>query len=207
MVTLDEKANVYRDIRGQPLPRITTVLNQLEDFRHVPHDILEYARILGTAVHEACEYYDRSTLDTDTVDPVVAPYLAGYGQFLHDENPEILMIEQVVSHGVHKYAGRLDRGMRLRGRRAIVDLKTPKDVRVALVGPQTAAQLEALNYMLRTTMTPAEFQVERYERRWALQLTCEGTYKLVELSDTADLAVFLSCLNCMRWKEKYGLRT
>lgn len=204
-LTFDADRHVYY-VDGKPIPNVTSILNELWDFeRFVDHETLEYARSLGTAVHDCTEFHDRGTLDEDTVPAEAAPYLAAYRKFLHDENPQILLIEQIVTHGLHRYAGKLDRGVKLRNRRGILDIKSSKAIDLALVGPQTAAYLEAANYTLRATLTPAEYLSECFERRWALKLCDDGTYELTECKDTADLAVFLSCLNIRKWRAKHGL--
>lgn len=222
-LTLNEETHTYTDATGAVWPGVTSILNELCDFSMVPADALEYARQLGTAVHEACEYHDRGTLDLESVDAAVMPYLKAYWRFLEIETPEIHGIEELVWHSGERYAGKLDRRMVLRKRRSIVDVKTPKDVRKELVGPQTAAYLRAFNRMLYLGQgwpdvadqsagaiaarkeAAARYEAEKYERRYALQLRNDGTYKLHELTDPADFDIFRSCQNIRAWRAKHAI--
>jgi hypothetical protein len=223
-LTLHEETHTYTDATGAVWPGVTSILNELSDFSMVPRDTLEYARQLGTAVHEACEYHDRGTLDEASVDPAVRPYLDGYLSFLEREKPEIHLIESLVWHSGERYAGKLDRAMTLRKRRAILDVKTPKDVRKALVGPQTAAYLRAINRQIYLAQNwpdaadqtagavaarkdaAARFEAEKYERRYALQLRDDGTYHLHELTDPADARIFTACQDIRAWRAKHNLQ-
>jgi hypothetical protein len=222
-LTLNEETHTYTDATGAVWPGVTSILGELTDFSHVPADTLEYARQLGTAVHDATEYHDRGTLDLESVDSAVMPYLVAYWSFLDHEKPEVLGIEELVWHSGERYAGKLDRRMVLRGRRSILDVKTPKDVRKALVGPQTAAYLRAFNRMLYLGQAwpdmadqsagavaarkeaAAQYEAEKYERRYALQLKHDGTYTLHELTDPADFDIFRSCQNIRAWRQKHGI--
>lgn len=197
MIVLDEATHTYT-LNGVVVPGVTSILNELQDFSRVPPHILIPAQELGTAVHMACELYDRGTLDLASLDPMIEPYLEGYRKFLHDKRPEWFLIEERTYHAAHGYAGMLDRGGTLDGELAILDLKTTRALDLGLAGPQTAAYMEAVNHSM-TNGTP-------YKTRYALQLDDGGGYHLKRCADRADLAVFLSCLNLTRWRHKHGLK-
>jgi hypothetical protein len=205
MVVLDKQTHTYtRRDNGLVVPGVTSILDAtFQVFAKVPPDVLEYARELGTIVHETTELYDRNDLDAQSVDPVVEPYLEAWIKFRREQQPQILAIEQTVFHPLYGYAGMFDRGARLFDEKALLDIKTSSALDLALVGPQLAAYLEAINDELRRS--PLGPKEERYTRRYGIQLREDGTYRLVECKDPADLAVFLSCLNIQRWRQKHGL--
>lgn len=205
-VLFEPESHVYRlAATGEVLPGVTSVLRELSDYGRVPKDALERARQIGTAVHRGCELLAGGTLDWNTVHPLVKPRLDAYLKFLAHEKPEILWSEKLVFHRRHKYAGTADLGAQFDGHRAIIDFKTGL-LSTALAGPQTAAYLSAKNSELMEAVGSELYEHERYSKRWVLQLREDGDYRLTELKDPADEAVFLSCLNIRKWRQKHGLR-
>lgn len=205
MITFDEEKHEYRLLAtGELLLNVTSVLNELDDFRYVPEETLNYARDLGRAVHLACEYYDAGTLEWASVDAPVRPYVDAYARFIEREKPTILWNEQKIYHPKHRYAGKPDAGVVLYGERGILDRKTCRAIDLGLVGPQTAAYKAAKNCELALALSPEDYLREQYVRRWALQLMDDGKYRLAECRDAADEAVFLSCLTIRRWRDKHG---
>jgi len=70
-VTIDEHP-VYRD-GERVVPGVTGIIRAagLMDVT----GFNDYARDRGTAVHKAIELYERGTLDVDSLDEVITPYL------------------------------------------------------------------------------------------------------------------------------------
>jgi len=180
-------------VDGQRVPSVTQVLRSLFDFSHVPPAVLAAKGELGTAVHLACELDDDADLDESTVGEAVRPYLDGYRLFKQHKLTRVIATEQVVSHRIG-YAGKFDLLTEFDDARWLIDWKTPLVISPA-VALQTAAYVAALPAELAP---PAGMK----QKRAALQLKNDGTYKLHEFSDPNDFAIFASFLNVNAWKEK-----
>lgn len=63
----------------------------------------------GKYTHKATELYDQGTLDDDTVDDAILPYLDAYKSFREDCPIKIKGIEVMLWHPVYKYTGIIDR--------------------------------------------------------------------------------------------------
>jgi hypothetical protein len=94
---------------GQTLPSVTQVLRANgmtpEFYTRIDPWYLER----GKLIHLATEYDDRGTLDEDTVDEVVRPYLDAYRTFRADYRGQITGIEKRMWHPQLGYAGIIDR--------------------------------------------------------------------------------------------------
>jgi hypothetical protein len=94
---------------GQTLPSVTQVLRANgmtpEFYTRIDPWYLER----GKLIHLATEYDDRGTLDEDTVDEVVRPYLDAYRTFRADFRGKITGIEKRMWHPQLGYAGIIDR--------------------------------------------------------------------------------------------------
>ena len=60
------------------VPSVTTLLQQQDfmDFSFVNQlnqSLLERSQEFGTAIHEACEFYDKKTLEESSLDPGLKP--------------------------------------------------------------------------------------------------------------------------------------
>lgn len=182
-LTFDHASHTYR-FNGDIVPSVTQCLKTggVIDYSMIPQEVLQRAAIRGTAVHKACELFDLDTLDESTLDAEVGAYLKGYKAFLRDTGFQPARIEERIFHPQYKYAGTLDRTGTLKGQLALVDFKTG----IMLDGHR--AQLAA--YAMALPMP------RRY-RRFGLQLTSEGTYKIHEfpIRDLSlDFNVFLGAL-------------
>lgn len=188
MLHFDEPSHTYT-VDGARVPSVTQVLAACYDFSHVPPGVLAAKGELGTAVHAACELDDADDLDEESVHEAVRPYLDAYRLFKTHKCTHVIATEKIVHHPVHQYAGKLDLLTEFDGARWLVDWKTPLVISPA-VALQTAAYAAALP--------------DAYSGPWkraALQLKNDGTYRLHEFGDPNDFAVFVSFLNCHRWKE------
>lgn len=202
---LDFDAEDHRySIDGATLPSVTQIIGARWPIT-APPEKLEYARQVGKAVHSATEYYDRGTLNWDSLDAVVSPFVESWMQFLKDTGAVVLLIEQQVHHPVLNFAGTLDRTIRcpwLNGSPvAILDLKKPK--LTARVGVQTAGYLEAYN----TLRKRAGSTWPMAQRRFGLQLRPgEATpYRLKEFTDKSDWGAFLACLTLYNFERNHEL--
>lgn len=199
-IEFDPAAHRYR-VAGQFVPSVSTILKAALTFAGVPEDVLELALQRGTAVHRAVELDVLGTLDEATVDPRVAPYLAQWRKFCRDSGWQPIAPEVRCASARYGYAGTLDQVGRLPrtpGRTALLDLKTSATAPIT-VGPQTAGYEQAV----RETY-PNESWAYGPIDRYALLLT-RDTYRLVPLTNPADIAVFTSALTLWRWCRDHNL--
>jgi hypothetical protein len=183
----DEQLHRYT-LGGKPLPSVTQVLGLLQDWSHVDQETLAAAAQFGTHVHQAVDLWNRGVLDERALDPALAPYLAGWRQFLADTGAEVVASEVRMAHRTLLYAGTCDVILTWRRATCVLDIKTGAMPRT--VGPQLAAYAKAYE---------AEFPEARVRRRLALQLDGTG-YRLHECTDPKDWPLFMSALNCWRFK-------
>jgi hypothetical protein len=185
----DAATHTYR-LDGELVPSVTTVLKSvgLVEYSHIPQDVLQAAAHRGTAVHYALELLDRGELDYESLDPSIEFYVKAYGRFCAESGFIPAHIEYRVFHGLHRYAGTLDRTGVLDGALTVLDFKT------GLVLPGHAVQLAAYANCL---VMPRRF------RRIALQLCGDGTYRVHEYplgTMSRDIDLFLAALACHNFK-------
>lgn len=185
-------------LNGQPVPSVTQVLEPLTDYSHVPPAVLAHAQAIGTAVHRACELFDRDDLVMDSLDPRILGYLAAWQRFKSETGFVVEAAELRLASDVYRVAGTLDRVGLLRGvlgkPRAILEIKTTADFMPSF-GPQLAGywQLWRESKRLATSQLLAT-------RRYAVQLREDGTYRLQRYADHADFSVFTACLTLFHWR-------
>lgn len=187
-LNFDAASHTYQ-FQGRVVPGVTQILQPLVDFSRVPPAVLEAKRDLGTRVHEACQFDDEDDLDEASVQDDVRPYLQAWRKFRLETGAEVIACEQRVFDAMRLFAGTLDRVIKYRGVKWVVDIKTALAT-PSTVGPQTAAYLRALN----------DFSVIR---RAAIRLRPDGSYRLDELTDPNDWAVFNAALTLHNFKEKH----
>ena len=196
-VQFDEETHTYRDERGNYLPGVTTILKPVEDFEHVPQDILKAAADFGTNVHKAIELHIAGNLNWKTLDPALVPYVHAADKWLAKYNPAIGGNEVTVYHEQMRYAGRLDLFCKIRRRTRVfdevLDWKSSASLPVA-AGPQTAAYQRAL-----ATMSGKPHQ---HIRRRVVLLKPDGQYRNYEMKSPADWGIFLSCKNIWNFKHR-----
>jgi hypothetical protein len=188
---LDEATHTYT-YNGRVVPSVTRILEILHDFRSVPADVLDAARQFGTHVHSAIQLELEGTLDHETLDPNLKPYVDAAMRFIVDAGITVLDYEVRVYNKTHDYAGTADligevHPYRRKPQRVIVDWKTGLLPRT--VGPQLAAYAHAL---------------DGPHLRWAVQLCPGGSvpFKLAERKDPSDWSVFISCRNLHNWRNQ-----
>ncbi|HML99645.1 MAG TPA: hypothetical protein PKD75_14330 [Tepidiformaceae bacterium] len=176
-------------------PRVTTVLKPLGDFSMVDPEVLAHAAERGTAVHLATALYDQNDLDEGSIDPEVLPYLTGWIKFRNDTGfePYTCGVECRVESAQYQYRGTLDRAGELKGKAAILDIKTGSMIGLG-AGPQTAAYLHAWNEQAPTL---------RALRRYVVQLTPEADYRLIPMTSPDDWPEFLNLLGHYRFLERH----
>lgn len=197
-IEFDEANHLYF-VGGKPMPAVSEILSPLIDFGRVPPDVLEFARLRGTAVHKATELHDLGTLDEDSVDDNVRPYLDAWKEFRNDTGFIPMYIEHRVYSENYGYCGTIDRhGLmtKLSGSPgAVIDIKTPVQL-----GPVVGLQLAAYQEALRCHGIFRDL-------RFVVQLRGDGQYRLVPYIDKRDFGVFIALITLKRWREKNGIDT
>lgn len=203
-ITFREEDHTYW-LGDKLVPGVTSLMKPLFSYEWINEQVLERKSKLGTAVHFLTEIHDTGrNANTYDIHPEVLPYFEAYLKFLSEVKPVWDVVEQNVFHQGQMYAGRLDRfGL-------VYDLPSILDVKcVAQVTPgafvQCSAYAEA--YMNGNKFSPNVLQGRAIGtvHRHVLQLKPDGTYRMHQSksSHREDLAVFLSCLNIHRWKERH----
>jgi hypothetical protein len=187
-IGFDETRHEYK-VGGRNIPSVTQVLSILQDFGDVPADVLARAAEFGSHVHEACALDNTGQLDEDALDPALLPYLAQWRRFLADIGGAVLASEKRVYHPGLNYAGTLDALVRIRGKVAVVDIKTGIVPRT--VGPQLAAYQAAY--------FASDENEHAIRRRLCVQISGDD-YRVHDCKNPADWSVFQSCLNVWRFK-------
>lgn len=199
MLTFDRETHTYA-WNGAPVVNVTRITDSLNDYAGIPEEVMRAAADRGDAVHYATELYDLGELGAiDDQPAILRPYIAAWAKFRADTGFEPVDIEARVFSEKYRYAGTLDRTgrfSRLKHVKAdalcLLDIKATASLMPG-VGPQTAAYKQAYE----------ESRAARLKRRFAVQLKPDGDYRLEELSDQADLSVYLSAMTLHAWRERH----
>ncbi|WNO05978.1 hypothetical protein [Rhodoferax mekongensis] len=191
-IIFDEEAHIYR-LNGNIVPGVTSILKPLTDFSMVKTEVLESASKFGRAVHKACELDDLGELDEGSLDPALRPYLIAWRKFTADYQCEWEVVEQLVYHSALNYAGTPDRYGKVKGRAAVVDIKSVSGTMSPAVGPQLAAYKNAI---------PG---VPPVCDRIGVQLKPDGTYVAKNYIDRNDWPVFCSLLTLRNWCSHHNI--
>lgn len=175
-------------VNGVQVPSVTQILEPLNDFSQIRPEVLEAARQFGQHVHEACDLYDRGDLDWAALDPSLVPYVEAWKLFLDDSGAIVVSSETQVYHAKLAYAGSPDKVLAWGNRVVIPDLKATAVV-PKTVGAQTAAYAEAYHAM----------HGGKRPERYCIHLQA-GKYTSHARKDPADWSLFVSALNCWRFK-------
>ena len=144
-----------------------------------PLKAVSAARDIGTAVHGQIEAILRQQPVTPT--PETAPFVYAFTSFLATERPEFLGVEQMVANLTYRYAGTYDFGAKIRGRTALVDVKTGKLKRSHRLQLAAYAAAEFAGF----EGDPEQHPVPRFRDHYVLLLKPDGSYDLVDMEVTA----------------------
>ena len=187
-------------VGGQVIPHVTGLLQEfgLIDFSNVPHERLEYKRVLGMAVDLACDYLERQCLDESTLDKRILGYLGAYKKFreIVDFEPDLEKSMKPMYSKKWQFAGTNDLVGMLKGEWVVVDRKA-----TWALYPSNAIQLMAYKILVEEN-----YPEIKIKHRYALQLKATSCYEFEEYKDPDDRTTFLSCLQLYRWKRKHGLK-
>ena len=123
MLTFDPQTHEYRHC-GRLLPSVTQIIGHyLNTYACVNQAQLDHAAAFGRAVHSMCAMHLKDTLDMDTLDMQLIPYLNGFKKFVRDFDllDDDLIIEQPMCNNRLKFAGTPDIVIK---DGAVIDLKT-----------------------------------------------------------------------------------
>lgn len=123
MLEFNAETHTYT-YQGLVVPGVTTVIETagLSDLKYVKPDRLEYLRNRGTAVHLACEYYDKGILDE--LPESISGYVQSWKTFLSHFPFKFEAIEERVFHKENFFAGTVDRIGTLDNKKWVIDIKT-----------------------------------------------------------------------------------
>lgn len=169
------------DTRGWP--RVTRIIRAVglgPDFGDVPINVLAAAQLRGRQVHEAVAALAGGR--DEPVSPRAAPYLEAFRKFLADSGCRVVAAEVEVAHPLWRYAGRLDLLAWLRGRRAILDVKT---------GASEGADYQVAGYV---DAWNAQHPTERVEVGGVIEVREDKTYRYREVDLPKALNVWRAAL-------------
>jgi hypothetical protein len=158
-----------------------------EIYSHIDAEVLRFAAERGTEVHFATELYD--LYGAVDVSEKNKPYLDAYINWKKDYQVEVIEVEQKYYHKQLLYAGTVDRIIKIKGIRILLDLKTTRELNSGLVSVQCSAYRE----MLATN----DIQVDQIA---TLKLNDDGTYVYQQLPD--NFKIFLALYQIEMFKRK-----
>ena len=188
----DPERHAYT-VDGVQVPSVTQCLEGVgvSDFSMVPYERLQYAKDLGTAVHQATEAYDQDDLDFASVGgTVVEPYLCGWNKFRKETGfiPRLIEHRGVADMNGQRYGFCIDREGDFRGRPTVIDIKT------GAVSRSWAIQLAAYEMALFR-------QDGAHRARLVIKLDSLGGWRPVPFSAPMAEDVWRWCLALETWKQ------
>lgn len=181
MIKLDGATHTYT-IDGVRFPSVTQVLADmgLIDSTY----FTEYSRERGTFLHRIIQWHLSGELDENTIDPAIRPYFDAWLKFESEADYVSDACEKAMASVPYRFAGTVDHVGHLNGHPALIDTKSGAPI------PATALQLAGYEILIKIPGI----------KRFSLQLTNTGKYKLTEFKNRSDRGVFLSALSLYFWK-------
>lgn len=175
IITFNEEEHKYF-VNGVEKPSVTTILNYVtaDHYGAINESILRQAAQRGTDVHEACADIDYG-LEVEA-DPVIAPFVRAYCDFLNDYRPEWEEIEQRHYCEGGDFCGTVDRMGRINGRECVLDIKTTA----------SPTKVNYLSYCAQTIAYTYFYQEGVQYDRYILFLKKDGKYRLVNCEEYED---------------------
>ena len=178
---------------GKPIPSVTKILGDVglyPDFRLVDPWYAER----GSMVHLACHYLDQGTLDRESLDAEILPYIESYEKFKEVFKVEVLESEIQLFDETYWYAGTADKlvniNWNMQIREAMADLKCG--------GPEFGYQHQIAGYSLA--------RGNHYSRlRLGVYLQKDGTCaKVLEYPHPSDFEEFKAACVVYHAKQRKG---
>lgn len=206
----DSSHRYFKD--GKEIPGCTRVLDMsgIADYGMVRADVLERKSEIGRLTHTACHYFDEGNLDWSSVPESVKPKVDAWAKFSQSEAfkpfPDRIEYQTAAEVNGMAYGCRIDRAGLMRGRPAILELKTTAQIMPAH-GIQLAGYGLAIAHTSETPEAPLS-HLARFLRweRYAVQLKEDGSFRLVAFTEKNDASVFLWALGIAWWKMSKGAK-
>jgi len=178
-LTFDSETHIYK-VNGEVWPSVTQILKDMGfiDSRF----FTEYARERGSLAHLIIKWHCQGVLDEDTVDPALRPYLDAWRLFVADTGFVSKQVEIPLCDTTYRFAGTPDNIGELYEIPSVIDYKT------GAMSPVVGLQLAGYELLTGKRL-----------KRYGLQLTDTGKYKLTPFKDRNDRQVFLAALACWNW--------
>lgn len=177
-IEFDEASHKYI-VDGEEVPSVTTILNYVTSghYGQINEAVLRQAAQRGTDVHAACADIDLG-LDAEA-DPVTAPYIEAYLEFLKDYRPKWKEIEQK-HYSPRGFCGTVDRMGEINYKPCVLDIKTTA----------SPTRINYIAYCAQTIAYSMFYDNGADMRRYILFLKKDGKYRLVD---------------CDEYEKKYGI--
>lgn len=190
-LTFNDKLHEYR-LNDVVIPSVTQVIKDagLTNFDWIDPNLLERKADLGTKVHLTTEYYDKSILNLDSLNPVLLEYLESWIKFRKDYEFEPTEIELQLAHPLYRFAGTIDRIGYIKNGLVLLDIKSGTIQKVHEI--QTAAYELLYNQGKKRS--------DQIKRRLAVYIREDG-YKVQEFKNKNDANVFLAALTISNYKK------
>ncbi len=182
-LTFEESGHIYR-WNGQIVPSTTLICSILAPRWPVE----EYSKIKGKIIHTITNFEDHNELLEESVDPLLAGYLAGYRRMKLETGFKVHKTELQFYNRKYGYAGRVDKYGELFNYMGVLDVKSG--------APHEADTYQAPAYLfgLKDNKIPCW-------RAWDLYLKANGCYKLEEVKNPTEK--FLKFLGgIQKWREE-----
>lgn len=157
----------------------------------------EKAGDAGSTVHSWAEAYKQGAKLTPETLP---EHLQGYGRamfaWIEAERPKILHNELEVYSDLHRIAGKTDMVVMVRGKCAVVDLKTSKGI-YPEYGLQISAYKTCLNEMRALALAGV---IPEVEDTYVLHIKADGNYEFRRMDEPFD--AFLAAKRLWEWQQK-----
>jgi hypothetical protein len=197
VLSFDELSHEYR-WNGVRVPNVTSVLKPLSDYSNISPAVLENAREEGVQIHKMIELDLKGDLDIESLPEWIEPYWRAWHQFKVHSGLRLIASEHRMCHPSLQYAGTCDivasmpKFKNLNQNFCVIDIK-----RSLFGGPVIGLQLAAY-----ADLWNAQKPTQRIKHRFAFQPRKDGTYRLEEFSDPADLMTFQALLVVHKWRLK-----
>jgi hypothetical protein len=186
-VVLNEATGWYVDPKTND--NYVRVSDVLREFGYIDARFFdEESRTRGHAVHLAIKLIEKGTLDEESLDPIIIPWIEGYRKFKREVPFKAQYFEQPVCNRLWRFAGTLDLFGMSAGDALLIDVKTGNG--------QKAHRLQTGAYEACVEVAGV--------KRYVLELG-DGDYNLVPHVDKGDSRVFLGLAAAWWWNFNNGL--
>lgn len=149
----------------------------------------ESAGDVGTTIHSWAEAYKRGApLTAESLPESIRGYGEGFLAWVKADQPKIFHNELEVYNDRHQIAGKTDMIAMIRGKMAVVDIKTSKGI-YPEYGLQLSAYRECINSM--------GGDIPGVEDLWILHLKADGNYEFRRMDEPFE--VFLAAKRLWQW--------